>query len=812
MYINTETGEIKEVFLFDSDTRVGLGFKEAGTRKGFAVRNLSRTLVVKSVKRRWAESWVETIKKNMEEGPGKEITLKNKRFESFAPVRQGAAAWFVDGCDYMASVAEAISKAKEEIYITDWWLSPEVYLKRGLDRDGWRLTTLLRRKAEEGVRISILLYKEVAAVLGINSMYSKKRMLQHPLIRVIRHPDHTPLPIMWAHHEKCVVVDQSTAFLGGIDLCFGRWDTHSHRLTDIGSAPDSKQEDLKRTMSGSSLLEGAKIVNSSRPTTTSQAIQSVTMQLLAQHCVLDVALAPVRSAQGEQEQKISTQEKPEKKTLRKSARSVMLKVKTMKTIRGGNDSDDESLCSDEDTLPDGGLLSRKKPQMRSPDGELTWPGKDYVNWIVRDLNQPELADLDNGDRLTTPRMPWHDIGLAVEGEVAQDVARHFIQRWNHLKTEKLRYNSKYTFLVPKAYSKTFNPERKSLLKGVTPAQCQVLRSCSTWSAGQDLTEFSIMQALVNTIAAAEHYIYIENQFFISYVKTGDNIIFSDVKNDIATALFERIVKAHKSRDTFRVYILLPLLPAFEGDIAGDSGSGMRAIMYYQFQSISRGKNSLIYRLEMEGIQDWHKYIGFYSLRTHDELQGVPVTELVYIHSKLCIVDDKTVICGSANINDRSLLGDRDSELCLLIEDKEFVEGRMNGNPYKCGKFAGGMRKHLFREHLGLLDKPNNNIDITDPVADQFYDGVWNSIAKTNTILYDELFAVLPTDSITTRKASKDLQTKVRPLVETFGRDVKQRLGSIRGNLVQFPTQYLCEEDLQPASLAKEGMVPQELWK
>ena len=38
-------------------------------------------------------------------------------------------------------------QAKEEIFITDWWLSPEVYLKRGLDRDDWRLITLLRRKA-----------------------------------------------------------------------------------------------------------------------------------------------------------------------------------------------------------------------------------------------------------------------------------------------------------------------------------------------------------------------------------------------------------------------------------------------------------------------------------------------------------------------------------------------------------------------------------------------------------------------------------------------------------------------------------------
>jgi len=42
------------------------------------------------------------------------------------------------------------------------------------------------------------------------------------------------------------------------------------------------------------------------------------------------------------------------------------------------------------------------------------------------------------------------------------------------------------------------------------------------------------------------------------------------------------------------------------------------------------------------------------------LNKIPVTEIIYVHSKLMIVDDKKVICGSANINDRSLLGNRDS--------------------------------------------------------------------------------------------------------------------------------------------------------
>lgn len=44
-----------------------------------------------------------------------------------------------------------------------------------------------------------------------------------------------------------------------------------------------------------------------------------------------------------------------------------------------------------------------------------------------------------------------------------------------------------------------------------------------------------------------------------------------------------------------------------------------------------------------------------------------MTELIYVHSKLLIADDLTVICGSANINDRSLLGSRDSEIAVVIQ-------------------------------------------------------------------------------------------------------------------------------------------------
>lgn len=75
--------------------------------------------------------------------------LSAQRFGSFAPIREDSACkWFVDGCDYMSSIADSIDAAKEEIFITGFFLSPEIYLKRPMMvGDKWRLDKLLKRKA-----------------------------------------------------------------------------------------------------------------------------------------------------------------------------------------------------------------------------------------------------------------------------------------------------------------------------------------------------------------------------------------------------------------------------------------------------------------------------------------------------------------------------------------------------------------------------------------------------------------------------------------------------------------------------------------
>ena len=38
-----------------------------------------------------------------------------------------------------------------------------------------------------------------------------------------------------------------------------------------------------------------------------------------------------------------------------------------------------------------------------------------------------------------------------------------------------------------------------------------------------------------------------------------------------------------------------------------------------------------------------------------------------------IIDDRIALIGSANINDRSLLGSRDTELAIIVEDEEILE-------------------------------------------------------------------------------------------------------------------------------------------
>ncbi len=101
-------------------------------------------------------------------------------------------------------------------------------------------------------------------------------------------------------------------------------------------------------------------------------------------------------------------------------------------------------------------------------------------------------------------------------------------------------------------------------------------------------------------------------------------------------------------------------------------------------------------LNFKGIANPTDYITFHGMRNWSILMGKLVQEIIYVHSKLMIVDDRYVICGSANINDRSLLGKRDSEVACVVKDEEFFESILDGKKCKVGKYAHTLRKKIFK--------------------------------------------------------------------------------------------------------------------
>ncbi|CAG0903669.1 unnamed protein product [Darwinula stevensoni] len=328
----------------------------------------------------------------------------------------------------------------------------------------------------------------------------------------------------------------------------------------------------------------------------------------------------------------------------------------------------------------------------------------------------------------------------------------------------------------------------------------VLRSGSRWSMGTLETESSIHKAYCESILQSKKYIYMECQFFIS-TRPG-----SIVQNKVADSLFQRILRAHEKGEELRVYVVLPLLPAFPGEITkGNVGKPIQTITHWNYLSISKGANSLLSRLRAAGIQDHSQYINFFSLRTFKRLQRSVVTELIYIHSKLMIVDDETVILGSANINDRSLLGTRDSELACVFQDVRNSSHRVHGK----GNFASSLRKRLFREHLGLLKKKRRR-HLSAPESESFYADTWLQTAASNTSIYDTVFPVIPTDKARNFRDLEELSEEI-PLLVRDPDYALRLLEDIQGHLVLFPLRFLEEENLDPPVITPEGLLPTEVW-
>lgn len=539
---------------------------------------------------------------------------------------------------------------------------------------------------------------------------------------------------------------------------------------------------------------------------------------------------------------------------------------------------------------------------------------------LHDTPQP-LASPDNG-RLAAdqPRMPWQDVHCRIEGPSVYDVARNFIDRWNgqqayladtpplqdttlvrnlleavvqwlnDLSSDtgldrlglrlKVSDSPRLSFPTPQPVwinaaaqlpqAPTTTPGRMSV---------QVLRSAASkmiqqeqrgrQKAGVNLplppgidnaqVQANCKDAMRQAISSAQHFIYIENQFFqsaygregelnplvplsgpmaslrdpaslrqdfVARVRLREALEAEDIwqldwkevdaiaqepsmearaflkgmlamwgvnaqgwlthrlgaaqnglLNDIGEALANRIGRAIDEKLPFHVYMILPAHP--EGAL------NVLNIMHQvslTMQSLVFGEHSLVKRIQRrmalrelldrkvsreEALQvierldsddrpvyeqqDWTRYLTLLNLRTWETLNGCVVTEQIYVHSKLLIADDRVAILGSANINDRSLQGERDSELAVIVRDSTPVQAKLDGKcQHTVSKAIHQLRMDLWKKHFGLSMTGSSGVSaatgLTQYLVQPAAEKTWRAIqerARDNSGIYNKVFDFIP---------------------------------------------------------------------
>ena len=324
-------------------------------------------------------------------------------------------------------------------------------------------------------------------------------------------------------------------------------------------------------------------------------------------------------------------------------------------------------------------------------------------------------------------------------------------------------------------------------------------------------------AYVRLIEQAEHFIYIENQFFVSAygnVSYGDGVsgtrdrsaevesvtvgglrtlarLMSPGDADalpthrICEALGEKfrdmiLDVGHASPDgkasPFHVYITLPVHS--EGKLNDPSTmtqvhNTMQTLVYGSHSLVNRIRRAIkarqlvdkkdtafmrafdVANTEYTSVPiDWcWAYLTLLNLRNWGVVGGHPVTEQIYVHTKMMVVDDRFAIVGSANINDRSMLGNRDSELAVMVMDTDFsyVDIGCPDGATVVRKFARELRMKVWEKIFGITGRVRAAAELADAIKQPAAQKSWEAIrkvARENTDAYNAAFAFIPANGRT----------------------------------------------------------------
>ena len=663
-----------------------------------------------------------------------DINEQNNRNNFAEPIHNNSVKSYVQSYEYFQDLLTAIRSAEKEIYISGWQVNWDAILA-----PNFRVVDILLEVAaiKEDLKIFILLWDDVAispvrtgddeTKIVLRNYINEKIERQTIAVRLDSSSNDEPFysaatKQFFSHHQKFVIIDRKIAFVGGIDLAYGRY-SHGYKLD-----PNADER---------------KVANRYNP------------------C-------------------IEPMDKPQEE------KTLSFEIKKRISLRDNKMYQKEIFDGKHYQLPKTeSTLADNQPIMPWQDIQVKIEGKavfDLVTNFVLRWNQVNFISGENLSKyddatvtfecikrpLTLPTQEEYD-ALVDKGNISVQILRSA--------PKKMRKKEK---------SKVSVSDRKKLQKNIK----EILKTVSE-------PQSDIYQVMIKLIKKAKRYIYLENQFFVSdygspfaglgrlskVAKTESGIkpnitrILSfngkDLpENQIVKELSDKVAHAifALQPEPFHIYITLPVHP--EGLLKEGS---IMATIHQTMQTISFGSDSLLNRIRKHlwvyqqlikdevprkewgkmrsayydkigndyqtiPLEECGKYVTLLNLRSWAQLGDRTVTEQIYVHSKLTIVDDLYVLVGSANINDRSLLGGRDSELAALIVDNEtkIVTCPERGINIPVRTFAYQLRKQIWQGLYGEgLEQAIEVPELASSVK------AIQSRAKANADIYESVFPFIP---------------------------------------------------------------------
>lgn len=261
------------------------------------------------------------------------------------------------------------------------------------------------------------------------------------------------------------------------------------------------------------------------------------------------------------------------------------------------------------------------------------------------------------DKRYGPTPPWHDATLEIRGPAVCHVLELFAERWND--PTPLDHHNPYTALIHRAAHVPRHPTPLPELWDAPPAcgphTVQILRTYPAKFPPFPFArkgERTIAHAYENAFAQAKRLIYIEDQYFWS----------EEIVQGLADAL--------RREPDLQVIAVVPRYPEEDNSTSGPP------MLLGQWKAWNLLRKVAGERFAMYDLQN---------------AAGTPV----YVHAKVCVVDDAWMTCGSDNLNRRSWT--HDSEASCAVVDPE-------------GRLPRELRTTLWSEHLSL---PADDPRLTD---------------------------------------------------------------------------------------------------